>query len=175
MKTILFLFFLFGNVFALQKQTPKHDSENSVHLRFFLHDTISGPNPTAIQVAQAATSKTFSTLFGDVMVIDDPLTVGPDINSKLVGRAQGLYSSSGKDAVGLLMAMSFVFSDDKYNGSSIVVLGRNDVFSAVREMPVVGGSGVFRLTSGYVQLKTYSFNTTSGDAVVEYNVFVAHK
>ncbi|KAJ4766309.1 Dirigent protein [Rhynchospora pubera] len=149
--------------------------QNETHLRFYLHDTLSGPNPTAIQVAQAALTKTTSTLFGDVMVIDDPLTVGPDINSKLVGRAQGLYSSSGKDAVGLLMAMSLVFLDDKYNGSSIVVLGRNDAFSPVREMPVVGGSGVFRLASGYVQLKTYSFNMTTGDAVVEYNLFVAEK
>ncbi|CAI9100971.1 OLC1v1038169C1 [Oldenlandia corymbosa var. corymbosa] len=50
----------------------------------------------------------------------------------------------------------------------------NSVFDKVREMPVVGGSGVFRLARGYAQAKTVVFDLKSGDAIVEYNVYVFH-
>ncbi|OWM69255.1 hypothetical protein CDL15_Pgr025442 [Punica granatum] len=46
------------------------------------------------------------------------------------------------------MAMNFAFVEGKYNGSSLTVLGRNPVFDAVREMPVVGGIGLFRFAHG---------------------------
>ncbi|KAF3338421.1 dirigent protein 22-like protein [Carex littledalei] len=147
--------------------------EKQSHFRFYWHDIVSGPNPTAVRVAQAPGTNTSSTFFGAIVMIDDPLTTGPDVNSKLVGRAQGFYASAGLKNVGLLMAMNFVLTDGKYNGSTIAIFGHNDVLSAVREMPIVGGSGLFRFARGYVQARTNSF-AKNGDAVVEYNVFVSH-
>lgn len=44
----------------------------------------------------------------------------------------------------------------------------------VREMPVVGGSGLFRFARGYAQAKTHSIDFKTGNAVVEYDVFVLH-
>ncbi|KAL3599666.1 hypothetical protein D5086_007584 [Populus alba] len=61
----------------------------------------------------------------------------------------------------------------KYNGSSISILGRNPIFDDVREMPVVGGSGLFRLARGHALLHTVWFNK-QGDAIIEYNVYVSH-
>ncbi|KAB1227900.1 Dirigent protein 19 [Morella rubra] len=84
-------------------------------------------------------------------MIDDPLTLGPKLSSKLIGRAQGFYALASQEEVGLLMAMNFAFTEGKYNGSTITVLGRNAVFTKVREMPVIGGSGLFRFATGYVQ------------------------
>ena len=107
-------------------------------------------------------------------MIDNPLTIGPNLSSKMVGKAQGFYASADQEEVGLLMVMNFVFIDGKYNGSTFTVLGRNTVFSTVREMPVIGGSGLFRFATGYVQAKTYMLNYTSGDATVEYNAYVTH-
>lgn len=115
-----------------------------------------------------------STYFGAVAVIDDPLTVSPEPNSRMVGRAQGLYASASQTELGLLMVLNFAFMEGKYNGSSLSVLGRNTVFSAVRELPIVGGSGLFRFARGYAHARTHTFNITSGDAVVEYNVYVLH-
>ncbi|KAK3204956.1 hypothetical protein Dsin_019002 [Dipteronia sinensis] len=108
-------------------------------------------------------------------MIEDPITVGPKLSSKMVGRAQGLYALASQEEIGLLMVMNFAFIEGKYNGSSqgrthvqtsqvpylveipgsatgssISVLGRNTVFSKVREMPVIGGSGLFRFARGYV-------------------------
>ncbi|XP_008783384.1 dirigent protein 22-like [Phoenix dactylifera] len=157
-----------------QKTAPKPRHEKLTHLHFFWHDVLNGPNPTAVPVAQAATTSTSSSSFGLVNVIDDPLTEGPEMASKLVGRAQGLYASAAQEGLGLLMAMNFAFMDGKYNGSTITILGRNEVFTAVREMPVIGGSGLFRLARGYVQAKTHNLDMKSGNAVVEYNCFVFH-
>jgi hypothetical protein len=72
------------------------------------------------------------------------------------------------------MAMNFAFIEGKYNGSTITVLGKNAVFSTVREMPVIGGSGLFRFARGYVQARTHMVDLKTGDATVEYNVYVFH-
>lgn len=148
--------------------------EKLSHLHFFFHDIVSGPKPTAVRVAQAHMTNTSSTLFGLLMMADDPLTVGPEPGSKLVGKAQGIYGFASREDVGLLMIMSFAFTEGKYNGSTLSLLGRNAVFSTVREMPIVGGSGAFRFARGYAQAKTHTVDYKTGDAVVEYNVYVLH-
>jgi hypothetical protein len=107
-------------------------------------------------------------------MFDDPLTLGPQLSSKLVGKAQGFYASASQDDFGFLMAMNLAFIEGKYNGSSITILGRNSGLNKVREMPVVGGSGLFRFARGYAQANTYKYDPKSGDAIVEYNVYVFH-
>lgn len=91
-----------------------------------------------------------------------------------MGRAQGFYASASQSENALIVVMNLAFLEGKYNGSSLSVLGRNPVVETVREMPIIGGGGLFRFARGYVQAKTLRFNATTGDAVVEYNVFVIH-
>ncbi|OWM80384.1 dirigent protein 21-like [Punica granatum] len=148
--------------------------EKTTHLHFYLHDIVSGKNPTSIKIAQSPTSDKSPTLFGIVEMIDDVLTVGPDPNSKPVGRAQGIYGYAGKDSFSLLTNMNFVFTSKEYNGSTLSVLGNNPVLETYREMPITGGTGAFRLARGIVTSKTYSLNITSGDAIVEYSIMVLH-
>ncbi|KAG1360956.1 Dirigent protein 23 [Cocos nucifera] len=148
--------------------------EQVTRLHFYFHDIVSGKHPTAVRVAQAANSDRSPTAFGVVVMADDPLTEGPDPNSRLVGRAQGLYGSAGQEELGLIMAMNYRFTDGKYNGSSFSLNGLNRALDPVREMAIVGGTGVFRLARGVAMAKTYSLNTTTGDAIVEYNVTVVH-
>ncbi|KAI3407249.1 Dirigent protein, partial [Psidium guajava] len=143
--------------------------EKLSHLHFYFHDTVSGRNPTAVLVTEAKMTNTSATRFGSVYVIDDPLTKGPKMSSKIVGRAQGIYSSASLNDLGLLMVQNYVFTQGKYNGSTLSVLGRNAVLSNVREMPIVGGSGLFRFARGYAQARTHTVNFQTGDAVVEYN------
>ncbi|CAN0925489.1 Dirigent protein 19 [Linum grandiflorum] len=59
------------------------------------------------------------------------------------------------------MVMNFWFVEGKYNGSSITIMGRNPV-------------GLFRFARGYAHASTHNFNLTSGDACVEYNLYVLH-
>ncbi|KAG4913095.1 hypothetical protein JHK82_053679 [Glycine max] len=56
--------------------------------------------------------------------------------------------------------------------TSATLLGGNTVFSTVREMPIVGGSGAFRFARGYGLAKTQTFDVKTGDAAVEYYVYV---
>jgi len=150
--------------------------EKETHLRVFGHDVVSGgPNvSTVVQVAGGPSSNASATGFGSVVVIDDPLTEGPNLTSRLLGRAQGMYVSAGKDSLSLMMAMNFVFVDGAYNGSSLAILGPNPAERRVREMAVVGGTGAFRFATGYCEARTQWIDTRTGDATVEYNLHVRH-
>ena len=147
--------------------------EKLSHFRLYWHDVLSGKDPTSMQIVPPV-SNTSMTRFGAVQMIDNPLTETADIKSKLWGRAEGLYASASQDGSGLLMAMNFAFVSGKYNGSSITIFGRNPFLEKVREMPVIGGSGLFRFARGYAKASTVNIDFTTGDAVVEYNIYVLH-
>jgi len=144
------------------------------HLHFYFHDTVSGKSPTAVRVVSPPASSP-SPLFGMVNVMDDPLTEGPDQGSAaVIGRAQGLYMGSDQAKLGFLQAMNLVFTAGDYNGSTLALLGRNCPLDAVRELPVVGGTGAFRFARGYALLRTHWLDFATGDATVEYDVYVMH-
>ena len=155
------------NLLGLDKQ------EKLSHFKIYWHDITSGHKPTSMAVVPPPL-KNSTSAFGLVNMIDNPLTLGPELNSKLVGRAQGFYASTSQSEVDLLMAMNFAITEGKYNGSTITILGRNPVFNKVREMPVIGGSGLFRFARGYAQLRTHWFSPKTKDAIVEYNIYVLH-
>lgn len=155
------------------KKLP-HAKEKQTQLHFYFHDLVGGKNPTVVAVAQANSTFRSPTLFGLVVVVDDPLTVGPDPSSKIVGRAQGIMNYASMEEMGLLMTINFVFTGGKYNGSTLSVVGYNPIQHKYREMAVVGGSGVFRLARGVATAETAAFDAKSGNAVVEYNIIVLH-
>lgn len=156
------------------KEIIKLGQVKMTKLHFYFHDILSGQKPSAVRIAQSQDTDKFPTSFGVLMMADDPLTEGPEPTSKLVGRAQGLYGSAGQDSLGLIMAMNFVFNEGVYNGSTLAIFGRNPAMNPIREMPIVGGTGIFELGRGNAVAKTHWFNATTGDAIVEYNVTVYH-
>ncbi|KAM3695557.1 hypothetical protein ACJW31_07G141700 [Castanea mollissima] len=183
MAKLALVLLLFSLGMAMQLvQSIKEDPEES-RLNFYFHDTLSGKNPSAVEVAEASITKKSPTLFGLLNIFDDPLTEGPEPTSKRVGRGQGLYGSAGQQEVDLLMAMNLVFTTGKFNGRSITILGRNAVLHPIREMPIIGGTetpivggiGLFRIARGYAIAQMHWFDLTTGDAIVGYNVTVVHQ
>lgn len=85
-----------------------------------------------------------------------------------------MYASADLNDMSFMMVQNYVFDEERYSGSTLSILGRNPIMSPVRELPVVGGSGVFRFARGYTEARTYFLNATNGDAIVEYNVYVLH-
>lgn len=92
--------------------------------KLYWHDIVTEPRPTAVQIIAPPANYT-RLAFGLVRMIDNPLTLGPALNSTLVGQAQGFYGQAFQEYISLLMAMNFAITWGKYNGSSITVLGRN--------------------------------------------------
>ncbi|KZV41114.1 dirigent protein 4-like [Dorcoceras hygrometricum] len=160
------------------KTLPAVAQEKTTHLHFYLHDTLSGKTPTAIQIASpnSTNSKDDNPIpFGALFAIDDPLTEGPEITSKVIGNARGMYLSSSQDKfLTLVMYVDLGFSRGKFKGSSISVFSRNPITEKHREMAVVGGRGQFRMARGFIEVNTYYLNTSNGDAILEYNVTVVH-
>ncbi|XP_039138885.1 LOW QUALITY PROTEIN: dirigent protein 4-like [Dioscorea cayenensis subsp. rotundata] len=151
--------------------------EKVTKLHFFFHDTISGDHPSAVPVAlpEGTVIKPGNLApFGAVYVVDDPLTEGPDLNSKVIGHAQGFYVSAAQKDLVLVVAYDLGFTSGEFNGSSISVLSRNPILISEREVAIVGGRGKFRMARGFAKLKSYSSNATTGNAVVEYHITVFH-
>ncbi|MED6123816.1 hypothetical protein PIB30_053028 [Stylosanthes scabra] len=150
--------------------------EKLTHIRFFFHDVVTGPNATIIIALSPLMGKSKAPLpFGSLVMLEDPLTEGPEPDSKLIGKAQGFYTmvTQREDIdLELVMGMTITFTSGKFNGSTLSLFGRNYIFDPVREMPIVGGTGTFRFARGFVRAKTYTVDYYKGDAIVEYNVYV---
>ncbi|VAI03062.1 unnamed protein product [Triticum turgidum subsp. durum] len=133
--------------------TPASAAEDGLtKFKLYWHDVLAGTSPTAIRIAQAASSNSSS--------------------KDEIGRAQGTYTFADQATFGLLMNMNFVFTAGDYKGSGLTIYGRNEVLSAVREMSIIGGTGKFRMARGYVEARTMDSGAKSGETVVEYTVYV---
>ncbi|GFP94560.1 dirigent protein 11 [Phtheirospermum japonicum] len=146
-------------------------------LQFYAHDDLTGPGATVWEVARANITSNSSTSFGQVRVVDDLITVGPERGSNKVGRLQGLITSSDMQEDALSVSISFVFNAGPFNGSTLCIMGRSPILESYRELAVVGGTGVFRMARGYVNGSTYDFGR-DGDqinyAIFKYNVYLYH-
>ncbi|XP_051145341.1 dirigent protein 21-like [Andrographis paniculata] len=150
--------------------------EKVAKLHFYLHDALGGGDGTATvwEVARASITATSATGFGQVRVVDSLITVTPDINSEKLGKAQGMITFTGLDDPALSMNLNFHITAGEFSGSSLCVVGRIPASSTNRELPVVGGTGVFRMARGYTISNTYSFDITKNYGVLEYTAYVAY-
>ncbi|XP_073027658.1 dirigent protein 22-like [Primulina eburnea] len=148
--------------------------EEVAEVRFFVQDVLGGEKPTVYEVARASITSNSTTTFGQVRVLDDLLTAGPDKDSEKLGRAQGLITSADLETSALAMYLNFVFTSGQYNGSTLSILGRNQIMNVKRELPVVGGTGIFRMARGYAITNTYSFDPYTNYGVLEYNIYVSY-
>ncbi|XP_017438130.1 dirigent protein 22 [Vigna angularis] len=94
---------------------------------------------------------------------------GPEPTSKVVGRIEGLVAGTSQREF-ILVVLNFVFTEGNYNGSTITVLGRNRITQNIREIPVIGGTGVFRFATGYAETNTI-FLDPKMRSTIEYNIF----
>ncbi|XP_037488534.1 dirigent protein 21-like [Triticum dicoccoides] len=146
----------------------------TIHLKFYMHDIVTGSPATAVQVIKGVVplANDPTTHFGDMYVMDDLLTEGPDAASPAVGRAQGFFQFASMTEYALLLTANFVFTAGSHNGSSLAVLSRDVIFDTVRELPIVGGTGGLRGVTGYGLLRTHSANTTTRNAVLKIDMYL---
>ncbi|KAL2234946.1 dirigent protein 22-like [Sesamum indicum] len=148
--------------------------EKVAKLRFYIQDVLGGPNATIWEVARSNVTSLSHTMFGQIRVLDNLITAEPDRNSEKLGRAQGLVTSADLRESALAMNLNFVFTAGRYNGSTLCILGRNPIDTMNRELPVVGGTGVFRMARGFSISNTYSYDPVENYGVLEYTVYVSY-
>lgn len=158
--------------------TMAADADNgTTHLSFFMHDITSGASPTAVKVIKGPgagstpTAPALGMTFGDTTVIDDPLTEEASPASAALGRMQGFYMLASQTGAALMVCANLLLTSGAHNGSTLAVLGRDDTGQDVREIPVVGGTGTFRMATGYVLWKTPD-GINGTDATVQLDVYV---
>ncbi|CAI9097061.1 OLC1v1033360C1 [Oldenlandia corymbosa var. corymbosa] len=143
-------------------------------LHFYIHDIMSGDHPTTVPIASANSTASSPTRFGLVYVMDSPLTEGPELSSKQIGRCQGTFTFASQSEIGLLLTLNFVFTDGHFKGSTLSILGNKKRDHQYREYPVVGGSGAFRLAEGIAVDNTYTGPVSEGRPPTECQVMVLH-
>ncbi|CAA2940354.1 Hypothetical predicted protein [Olea europaea subsp. europaea] len=148
--------------------------ETTTSIQVFVQDDLGGQNPTVWEVARCNFTSNSATSFGQIRVLDDLLTAGPDRKSQRVGRVQGLITSADFQESALTMNLNFIFTSGQYNGSTLCMLGRNPLGNQYRELAIVGGTGVFRMARGYAITNTYSYDVVTSYGVLEYNIYVAY-
>ncbi|XP_074574726.1 pterocarpan synthase 1-like [Curcuma longa] len=162
--SLLFLLFLIS-------ATAQARDTVTTHLHFFFHEEYSGPNATVITVVNSTTSNPGG--FGSIAVADNDLREGSSLDSKLIGRAQGIapvVSQSGQ--MTWLGLFNFVFTEGEYNGSSLTVVGLATL-EAVTERSIIGGTGKFRMARGYA-IHTLLSGVPEGRFIVEFDAYVEH-
>ncbi|VAI09439.1 unnamed protein product [Triticum turgidum subsp. durum] len=173
---------------AYIRREPGHadGSFADTHLHFFMHDAYDGPRPTAALIVtgreplplpsddgatdQEATSSS-PRRFGDIAVMNNALTEGPERGSARVGSAQGFTVRVAEHGAVNDLSLHLVMEAGEYGGSSLAVKGRVDTGAAVRECIIVGGTGRFRFATGYALSRSYDYDVASG-GVVEIDVYV---
>nr|CAB3451667.1 unnamed protein product [Digitaria exilis] len=98
------------------------------HLHLFMHVRQAFPSPTAVIIVNGTGA---------------PVTAD----------ARWATSLPEERHPAMIVSMTVVLTD----GSTVAVMGHNDITLPVRELAVVGGTGRFRMASGYVLWKTTSF------------------
>nr|WCZ54762.1 dirigent protein 8 [Phryma leptostachya subsp. asiatica] len=144
-------------------------------LQFYFQDVLGGDSPTVWKVAECKITSTSATTFGQISMVDDLLTAGPEPDSEVVGRAQGTIGFADLHQTAIQMGLNILFTGDNcYKGSTITILGRNPIFEKNREMPIVGGTGVFRMARGIAISNTHYFDVETNYGVLNYTLYITH-
>ncbi|KAL1554410.1 dirigent protein 11-like [Salvia divinorum] len=151
------------------------EKEKLMTLQVYVQDLrIGNPHATVFEVAKASITDSSPFSFGSVHVLDDLVTAGPAFNSTPIGRIQGLTTNSDLSTFGIAMNLNFYFTVGKLAGSTLSILGRNQVMDNQRELPVVGGTGFFRFARGYAIQTTYSIDFETNYAVLGYTIYTTY-
>lgn len=149
-------------------------TEKTAKIHVYVQDELGGSNPTVWEVARSVQTASSPTTFGQIRALDDLVTAGADRDSEKLGRAQGLITFSDLSESALTMNLTFYFTGGEYKGSSICIGGRNPINNKDRELPIIGGSGLFKMARGYSISNTYSYDAVSNYGVLEYTFYVAY-
>ena len=120
-------------------------------------------------------------MFGSVTVIDDQLTEGHELDSAVIGKAQGFYLASSLDGTSQTILLTVLVHGGEHEhhdlvDDSINLFGIHRTASSESEVAVIGGTGKYENARGYASLETLlkeDQHTTDGvDTILHFNVYL---
>ncbi|KAG9447591.1 hypothetical protein H6P81_013719 [Aristolochia fimbriata] len=154
--------------------TKNWNLTKETNLVFYMQDYETGKYASAAHVAGVNGTNSNVLKFGTVVVFDDPLTEGVDRLSKQLGRAQGIYVNCALDGSDFHLLFSAVFTNEKYNGSTLEFQGADRFFLKQKEVSVVSGTGYFRFARGFAIMETAFLDLPNLNAAIKFTVTVQH-
>lgn len=135
----------------------------------------------ALNIGQMASGTSFQKLmFGTMTVFDDELTEGHELNSGLVGKAQGFYIASSEDGTSQTMAFNVMFRSGSY-ADSLSFFGVHRTVASESHLAIMGGTGIYVNAKGFATVKTFPANlggalhvTDGVETVLEITVYLAY-
>ncbi|XP_008781145.2 dirigent protein 11-like [Phoenix dactylifera] len=156
--------------YAFHRRKPKQ-----TNLVLYVHDYFSGDDASAVTVAGKLGAASNILQFGTVAVVDDVVTERPEVDSKVIGRAQGLYINSALDGMALYMVFSVTFTEGQFKGSTLEIQGADPFKLKEREFGVVSGTGFFRFAKGYGIMETQHLDVATLRAIIKLNLTIRHE
>jgi len=131
----------------------------AVHLTVYVQEILDGPGQTEKLLIKGPGPANPSlwpphNYLGDTIVMDDLVTEAVANNSKPIGRVYGIYMTASMTRPVYTVSFTLHLTAGPYNGSTLVVAGRDSVLDETRELGVVGGTGKLRRASGHVLWRT---------------------
>ncbi|KAM7259181.1 hypothetical protein ACFE04_014922 [Oxalis oulophora] len=116
--------------------------------------------------------------FGTLTVIDDELTEGNELESGLIGKAQGFYIASDVDGKGHTMAFTAMFENGGYS-DSISFFGVLRTAVSESQIAIMGGTGKYVNAKGFATVKVFSENnqqqqTDGVETLLQFTVYLAY-
>ncbi|XP_027060814.2 uncharacterized protein [Coffea arabica] len=124
------------------------------NLTVYVHEFRSGEGQSIFPVAGLSNVTWGFNQFGTVFVVDNTLTQSVSVKSALVGCLQGIAAVASLDNTNIELAETFLFTDGKYNGSTLEMKGILIQSMHVNEVAIVGGTKQFRHATGYITFET---------------------
>ncbi|MCD7455172.1 Dirigent protein 25 [Datura stramonium] len=133
----------------------------------------------AINLQQLGSGISFQKLmFGTLTVFDDELTEGHELNSGLIGKAQGFYVASSEDGLSQTMAFTVMFKSGSY-ADSLTFFGVHRMGVSESHLAVMAGTGKYVNAKGFATVKTFpatnQLQETDGvETVLHITVYLAY-
>lgn len=124
-------------------------------------------------------------MFGSVTVVDDELTESHELDSAVLGRAQGFYLASSLDGTSQTVALTALFHGSGHEHEhgyvvedSISFFGVHRTAAEESQVAVVGGTGKYENASGYATVEMLHHqedqHTTDGvDTIIHFSVYLS--
>ncbi|XP_022745924.1 dirigent protein 25-like [Durio zibethinus] len=117
-------------------------------------------------------------MFGTMTVIDDELTIGHELGSGFLGKAQGFYVASSIDGTSQTMAFTAMFESGHY-ADTLSFFGVHRTGVSESHLAIMGGTGKYVNAKGFAIVKTIpgtnqQQETDGSETVLEFTVYVTY-